>query len=255
MGCHLLATSVAAISLVWPEPGREHLVAFSSAKLLLLVSGLAIVMVSHRLHLNKAWSEGRLWTELLRSLIAMKGMPGRLNHLESLRLPAWRGQLAFLSLLHQLGARGPVRELEAARAEYLSQRIAPQLKYYPGKRSAHRLGLVILQGAFYLLSASSIATVLLKLLGSGHAPSPWSALFSILLPMTAAAAISWISIGDLDRNTVVYGEMLEELERLQREITRAPTRASFSEAVTRAESLLRHETVEWYYRQLHNQGH
>lgn len=255
MGCHILATGAAAIPLIWQDFGHENSGSFVSLKLVMLTLGLVAVVLSHRLHLNRAWAEGRLWSEILRSVLALKGMPGSLKHLEALRLPTCQGQLAFMNLHHQLGAHGATPELEAARQEYLSSRINRQAAYYGGKQAAHAGRLRLLQNIFYSLSVFSIAIVLLKW---AHVFEDWAdcfVLLSILLPMVAASVISWISISDLDRNTVVYRDMEQELAHMRREIETAPTWATFYAAVVRVETLLLQETVEWHYRQTHNQGH
>ncbi|MFN6104708.1 MAG: hypothetical protein ACK5EA_09695 [Planctomycetaceae bacterium] len=89
IGTHVGATVLALLAIEFHHKhDLEHIIPWLlCVELLLLIAGFGTHIYLHSSRAAPAWAMSRLVAEIARSVLSLKGMPGRLTHLFSLPLP------------------------------------------------------------------------------------------------------------------------------------------------------------------------
>ena len=267
---HVAATGVAA----WVLVGLWGAASLSSAKAILLAVGLGVYLYLHHRHPQRGWVTGRLVAELTRSVLAVRGLPGRLDYLNDFHLPSCRRLLCSFSILHLQSAQRQAMAREAFIAHYLKPvenregtkggRIPVQLHYFRKRVQTAKLWRKILGLVFMVSSGLALLTAVLYIgLHWYHVlpeeMSNWQRLiFKLLpvaLPMIAAGAASWASMLDLDRRIERYEGLVDFLHYQAEQIRHSASNGILNRLVSQTEHALLQEVVEWHAKHAHVQGH
>jgi hypothetical protein len=222
----------------------------------------AALVLRNKLHSHHSWVRCRLAAEFCRSALATWGLPRAAPLLRDLDLAGVRGLTRSLYVLHvRSSALRPV-PLEEFKRLYLEKRIEDQLAYYD--RQAGRAAPLFRR----LTAAFSIATILafasstfytLSVTFDAGWPEWVKATTYVYLPITlpvlAAAAISIISINDLQRRVARYREMRIVLQASRAKIASCQTWNSLEHVVLKTERALLQEVIEWHSTRSFSQSH
>lgn len=213
----------------------------------------AAVVLRRKLHSHHSWVRCRLAAEFCRSALATWGLPRAAPLLQDLDLAGARGLARSLHILHtRSSAMRPV-PIEEFKRIYLEKRIDDQLAYYDRQVNRalplyRRLAagfsiatvLALVSTAFYAISRTLHLDIPVWVKGTTYYFLP------IALPAIAAAAISIISINDLQRRVARYREMKARLEASRAQVASCKTWNSLEHVVLRTERALLQEVIEWH---------
>ena len=213
----------------------------------------AALVLRRKMHSHHSWVRCRLAAEFCRSALATWGLPRAAPLLQDLDLAGVRGLTRSLYILHTRSSASRPVPIEEFKRIYLEKRIDDQLAYYD--RQVNRA----LPLYRRLAAGFSIATVLALVSTAFYAISrtlhleipPWVqgttyVFLPIALPALAAAAISIISINDLQRRVARYREMKARLEASRAQVGSCMTWNSLEHVVLRTERALLQEVIEWH---------
>jgi hypothetical protein len=213
----------------------------------------AALVLRRKMHSHHSWVRCRLAAEFCRSALATWGLPRAAPLLQDLDLAGVRGLTRSLYILHTRSSATRLVPIEEFKRIYFDKRIDDQLAYYD--RQVNRA-----LPAYRKLAASfSIATILAFVSTAFYAFSRTVQLdlpdwlrettyyfLPIALPALAAAAVSIISINDLQRRVARYREMKARLESSRVQIASCRTWNSLEHVVLRTERALLQEVIEWH---------
>jgi len=277
---HMGATAAAA--------GALALHGLTTPGLLPWILGFELILLAwgwwshHRLHASHAapeWAEARLIAEAAASAAAMGSVHVALAHLRTLPFPLpYQPMLRSLNTQHlrDSRARAAGQAVAAIALAYVRERLGErdadgrrgQWNYYDRQASQARFRLRwVVWPTFYVTSGLAILSTLLKFLmvlpwpelhawlpgfeqleHAHDAAERWMGFFAVVLPLVAAAALSYAAAHDLEARASTYRDMAEFLA-LQRQLLLAATsRAELARLMLETEYRLVGETVTWYAR-------
>ena len=231
-----------------------HLLALPWFELSCITFALCAALVLRRkMHSHHSWVRCRLAAEFCRSALATWGLPRAAPLLQDLDLTGARGLTRALYILHTRSSATRPVPIEEFKRIYLEKRIEDQLTYYD--RQVNRA-----QPLYRRLAASfSIATVLALVSTAFYAIGvtldldlpAWIkgtayVFLPISLPAIAAAAISIISINDLQRRVARYKDMRNLLKASRAQVSSCRTWNSLEHVVLKTERALLQEVIEWH---------
>jgi hypothetical protein len=231
-----------------------HLLALPWLELSCITFALAAALLLRRkLHSHHSWVRCRLAAEFCRSALATWGLPRAAPLLQDLDLAGARGLTRSLYVLHTRSSATRPVPIEEFKRIYLAKRIEDQLAYYDRQVNRalplyRRLAtafsvatiLALVSTAFYAISRTLHAELSEWIEGTTYVFLP------IALPAVAAAAISVISINDLQRRVARYLEMRRLLEAGRKQVASSRTWNSLEHVVLKTERALLHEVMEWH---------
>jgi len=242
----LIGTAVVAYNL--------HLVLLPWIELSCVSFALAAALVLRRkLHSHHSWVRCRLAAEFCRSALATWGLPRAAPLLRDLDLTGVRGLTRSLYILHtRSSARRPVPMDEFKRI-YLAKRIDDQIAYYERQVARavplfRRLTAAFSVATVLALTASAFYTLSVTFDADwpGWIQATTYVYLPITLPVLAAAAISIISINDLQRRVARYREMRIVLVASRAKVESCRTWNSLEHVVLQTERALLQEVIEWH---------
>ncbi len=242
----LIGTAVVAYDL--------HLLALPWIELGCVSFALGAALVLRRqMHSHHSWVRCRLAAEFCRSALSTWGLPRAAPLLRDLDLAGVRGLTRSLYILHtRSSARRPV-PIEEFKRIYLEKRIDDQLAYYERQVSRaaplfRRLTAAFSIATVLALAASAFYTLSVTLHAGwpGWVQATTYVYLPITLPVLAAAAISIISINDLQRRVARYREMRHVLEASRAKVASCRTWNSLEHVVLKTERALLQEVIEWH---------
>jgi hypothetical protein len=265
LSAHVAATLIATVSLAYLRPDLQ--IPLILVKICLLLLGLGLPLYLFFFSPQRHWATARMCAELCRSVLAMRGFPGPLIYLNSLRLPELDRLTDSLQILHLSASRSHPLGVAEFAALYEQNRIDPEISFYMSKAAVARAMLRTLECLFYIFTILAVLNAFWHL---GHLLNKYTIPDSIeaatrvapvLLPMLAVASASLISTLDLDRRIERYQSMATFLSK-ERGCLRACTGNLTSgsgifldKTVNRIEQALLQETVEWYSKHTYVRGH
>ncbi len=213
----------------------------------------AALVLRHKMHSHHSWVSCRLAAEFCRSALATWGLPRAAPLLQDLDLAGARGLARSLYILHTRSSATRPVPIEEFKRIYLAKRIDDQLAYYdrqvnravPLYRSlaagfSIATVLALVSTAFYAISRTLQLEMPDWIQGTTYVFLP------IALPALAAAAISIISINDLQRRVARYRDMRHLLETSRAQVSSCRTWNSLEHVVIRTERALLQEVIEWH---------
>ncbi|HWN05522.1 MAG TPA: hypothetical protein VNO53_00040 [Steroidobacteraceae bacterium] len=247
---HVVATVIGAAVV-----GYElHLLALPWLELACIAFALGAALVLRRkMHSHHSWVRCRLAAEFCRSALATWGLPRAAPLLQYLDLAGARGVARALYVLHTRSSATRPVPIEEFKRIYLEKRIDDQLAYYDRQVNRalplyRRLAagfsiatlLALVTGTFYAVGRTLHIEIPAWLEGTTYVFLP------IALPAMAAAAISIISINDLQRRVARYREMRSLLLASRAQVASCRTWNSLEHVVLRTERALLQEVIEWH---------
>ena len=213
----------------------------------------AAISLRHKMHSHHSWVRCRLAAEFCRSALATWGLPRAAPLLQDLDLAGAHGLTRTLYILHTRSSATRPVPIEEFKRIYLEKRVDDQLAYYDRQVSRalplyRRLAasfsiatiLALVSTAFYAISTTLHWNIPTWISGTTNVFLP------IALPALAAAAISVISIKDLQRRVARYREMRDVLERSRSQVASCRTWNSIEHVVLKTERALLQEVIEWH---------
>jgi uncharacterized membrane protein YhdT len=257
--CHVSATIVATAALAFDL----HHVLMPWAKLLFLLGAAGAALAIRHFRAQQNWVRCRLAAELSRAVLATWGMPRKTALFEDIDRPEFRQLVRSLHVLHVRATGGHRPNLDTFRQQYRRARIDDQLAYYRRRLSKAEPQLRRLRLGFAV--STVLAIVFTALYAVAHTlhleglPS-WLEMLGfyflpIVLPVVAAAFISFISINDLHRRVARYREMCHVLDATHKQIIVTQTWHSLEQLVRRSERALIQEVLEWHTLMSHLEAH
>jgi SMODS and SLOG-associating 2TM effector domain 1 len=231
-----------------------HLLALPWLELSCITFALgAALALRRKMHSHHSWVRCRLAAEFCRSALATWGLPRAAPLLQDLDLVGVRGLTRALYVLHTRSSAARPVPIEEFKRIYLEKRIDDQLAYYSRqvnralplyKRLAAAFTvttiLALVSTAFYAISMT------LHLDRPGWIAGTTDVFLPIALPALAAAAISIISINDLQRRVARYRDMRHLLEIGRAQVSSCRTWNSIENVVLKTERALLQEVIEWH---------
>jgi len=231
-----------------------HVLALPWFELSCITFALSAALVLRRqMHSHHSWVRCRLAAEFCRSALSTWGLPRAAPLLQDLDLAGVRGLTRSLYILHTRSSATRPVPIEEFKRIYLEKRIDDQLAYYDRQVGRalplyRRLAagfsiatvLALISTAFYAISLTLELDVPAWIEGTTYVFLP------IALPALAAAAISIISINDLQRRVARYREMKARLEAGRAQVASCKTWNSLEHVVLRTERALLQEVIEWH---------
>ena len=213
----------------------------------------AALVLRRKMHSHHSWVRCRLAAEFCRSALATWGLPRAAPLLQDLDLAGVRGLTRSLYILHTRSSATRPVPIEEFKRIYLEKRVDDQLAYYDRQVNRalplyRRLAagfsiatvLALLSTAFYAVNRTLHTELAAWIEGTTYVFLP------IALPALAAAAISIISINDLQRRVARYREMKARLEASRAQVASCQTWNSLEHVVLRTERALLQEVIEWH---------
>lgn len=242
---HLMASVLGLTALALHIEGPAgYVIAF--LEVVLLATALTLTARHH--HRHQEWMRSRIEAELCRSFLATWPLRTRIDRSPRLALRGFERLLRNLRLL-QLMDHDPAPSLDAARAEYLDNRVDDQVRYF-GRRCGEAT-----RSWRRLTRLAMVSTALAALLAAGHlvltlvhaeGPAlPATELLSLLLPLVSAALLSLVLIQEHSRRASRYREMTGLLEDAARRLAAARTWTGLARVASETEEALLNEAVEW----------
>ena len=253
---HLLAAVLGLTALALHIEGP---VGYAIAILEVVLLGTALTLTARHHHAHQEWMQSRVEAELCRSFLATWPLRARLDRTPRLALRGFERLVRNLRLL-QLLDRDAGPTLEAARTDYLENRVLDQVRYFVRRcheatRAYRRLTrLAMVSTALAALLAGG--HLILTLLGIEGPALPATELLSLVLPLVSAALLSLVLTQEHSRRASRYREMAAVLEDAGRRLSAARTWTGVVRVATETEEALLHEAVEWQsFRRFASQPH
>jgi hypothetical protein len=247
---HMVAALVGAMVVAY----NLHLALLAWLELSLVAFALgAALSLRHKMHSHHSWVRCRLAAEFCRSALSTWGLPRAAPLLQDLDLAGARGITRALYVLHTRSSATRPVPMEEFKRIYLEKRIDDQLAYYDRQVDRAMPLYRRLATAFSIASISAlVSTAFYAVSTTLHWDIPeWISrttnhLLPIALPALAAAAISIISINDLQRRVARYREMREVLSASRAQVASCRTWNSIENVVLKTERALLQEVIEWH---------
>jgi hypothetical protein len=250
VGAHVVASVIGAAVVAY----GLRLLALPWLELTCITFALGAALVLRRkMHSHHSWVRCRLAAEFCRSALSTWGLPRAAPLLQDLDITGARGITRALYVLHTRSSATRPVPIEEFKRIYLEKRIDDQLAYYDRQvRRAlplyRRLAaafsittlLALLSTAFYAVTKTMHVDLPAWLQGTTYFFLP------IALPAVAAAAISIISINDLQRRVARYREMQALLRSGRAQVASCRTWNSIEQIVLKTERALLQEVIEWH---------
>lgn len=247
---HVAATITAAIVVGY----GLHLLPLPWLELSCIIFALvAALVVRRKMHSHHSWVRCRLAAEFCRSALATWGLPRAAPLLQDLDPEGASGLARSLYILHTRSSAARPIPIEEFKRIYLEKRIDDQLVYYD--RQVNRAlplykrliagfwtatVLALASTAFYAITRTLHLELPVLLEGTTYRFLP------IALPALAAAAISVISINDLQRRVARYEQMRSLLQASRKQVASCRTWNSLEHVVLKTERALLQEVIEWH---------
>jgi hypothetical protein len=247
---HVMASIIGATVVGY----GAHLLALPWLELSCITFALCAALVLRRkMHSHHSWVRCRLAAEFCRSALSTWGLPRAAPLLQDLDLAGARGLTRSLYILHTRSSAARPVPIEEFKRIYLEKRIDDQLAYY--HRQVNRAlplywrlaagfwittVIALVSTAFYAISRTLHLDIPSWVEGTTYVFLP------IAMPALAAAAISVISINDLQRRVARYREMKARLESGRAQVASCKTWNSLEHVVLRTERALLQEVIEWH---------
>ena len=213
----------------------------------------AAIVLRRKMHSHHSWVRCRLAAEFCRSALATWGLPRAAPLLQDFDLTGARGLTRALYILHTRSSAARPVPIEEFKRIYLEKRIDDQLAYYDRQVDRayplyRRLATTFsITTVFALVSTAFYALHKTLHLGIPDWISGTTDVFlPIALPAVAAAAISIISINDLQRRVARYREMQDLLRSGRTQVSSCRTWNSLERVVLKTERALLQEVIEWH---------
>lgn len=241
----------------------NHIATFVQASLLALslskeVGGLikfslatiaaCLPWVGARMRLQERWVSDRVRAELLRSLLASHE-PSSPLHPPALDL--FERDQAFLrsAAIRLIPER---KGWEAASRNYLEERLNGQIRYLQSKGDQAKKRMQVFGRLFSVASYGAIIFAGIALMVNSfdyRVADLWQrwaiGFLPAVLPGIAAWSLAMISVFEFKRRASLYGQLVEELQRLRPKIAQAKCASAASSAIHQIERLLLNELWEW----------
>lgn len=256
---HVAATMIATAGLAFDW----HPELLPWTKLLCVLGALAAAGAIRHYRAQHVWVRCRLAAEISRAALATWGMPRRTALFEDLDLPEVRHLVRSLHVLHHRGAPEKRANLDTFRQNYRVARIEDQLGYYRRRLQKAAPQLRRLRWGFAISTLLAIVFTAAYAVHHSFHLQPVSHTMEtvgfyflpVVLPVIAAAFISFISINDLHRRVARYREMCHLLEAAHKQIVVTHTWHSLEHLVRRTERALLQEVLEWHTLMSHLESH
>lgn len=245
MSVNHLATFLQAVLVLFILSGKEL---GAAIKFVLALVAMGLPWVGARLRLQEGWVEDRVRAELLRSLIASHE-PG--SPLRPPALDLFERDESFLrsAALQLIGER---KGWEAARDEYLRERVDGQIGFFKSKGQVARRKMKIFGGIFWITSWAALlftgAAVFMKVLKVPVSAEwdRWGMEFiPTVMPGIAAWTLAMISVFEFRRRAGLYRQLVTTLQRLRPKLAEAKCASAADAAIRQIERLLLNELWEW----------
>lgn len=260
---HLLGTSVGLIApvfdaLPWyagfelPWLGGLALLVVAPVAFKLVILVIAAIRGRRLHHLKEEWLHHRIVAELCRSAVGTWPLHHASRAHEALIVPGFREWQRTLSRWHLFSAAPG--DTQASKQEYLEHRLRDQLKYFRGELAKAKGKLRWWRpAAKYATPLAILSGVAAVIMGWKHGEH--SAAFdttkailkylSLILPLAAGWAFSWLVSQDYGRRVARNGYMIEYLEAMERRLQAAATREVVDRLVAESETMLLLEVLEF----------
>jgi conflict system pore-forming effector with SLATT domain len=247
---HVLASLVGATVVAYEL--HSALLALLELSCISFALGAALAL-RHKMHSHHSWVRCRLAAEFCRSALATWGLPRAAPLLQDLDVAGARGLTRTLYVMHTRSSATRPVPMEEFKRIYLEKRVDDQLAYYDRqvnralplyKRLAAGFSIATISAlvstAFYATSTTLHWDIPAWISGTTNVFLP------IALPALAAAAISIISINDLQRRVARYREMRQVLQSSRSQVASCRTWNSIEHVVLKTERALLQEVIEWH---------
>jgi len=204
--------------------------------------------VGARMRLQERWVADRVRAELLRSLLASHepNSPLRPPALELFERDQAFLRSAAIRLI-------PERKgWEAAAQSYLEERLNGQIRYLESKGAQAKKRMKFFGKLFSITSYGAIFFAGVALMVNsfdykvGDLWQRWAIGFlPAILPGIAAWSLAMISVFEFKRRASLYGQLVEELQRLRPKVAQAKCASAAGAAIHQIERLLLNELWEW----------
>ena len=264
VGTHVFATFVAGGAL------KAHHIGWIACLVVVELGLLGYGLWTHlRLHHRggtTGWALTRLCAEVGRSVLALDGIPGALQTLQSLPFPRSLAPMLRTLTVLQLARdrRKADKRFEDVRERYCDTRLTSpksgQITYYANAQRQALLWKERADTCFATLSFRAIAAVALKRAFSlksdfglfpSHTSEVIAAVFgvcAVALPVLAVGAISLASAFDLEARASTFHEMHEFLQAQVNQVAQASSSQELAALAATIEARLLGETLTWYSR-------
>jgi conflict system pore-forming effector with SLATT domain len=247
---HVLASLVGATVVAYGL--HSALLALAELACISFALGAALAL-RRKMHSHHSWVRCRLAAEFCRSALATWGLPRAAPLLQDLDLAGAHGLTRTLYVMHTRSSATRPVPMDEFKRIYLEKRIDDQLAYYDRQVNRalplyRRLAagfsiatiLALVSTAFYAISTTLHWHIPAWISGTTNVFLP------IALPALAAAAISVISIKDLQRRVARYLEMRQVLAGSRSQVASCRTWNSIEHVVLKTERALLQEVIEWH---------
>jgi len=224
-----------------------------------VVLAMAFALTSMHHHRHAEWMKTRLEAEICRSFLATWSMRGRISRPPQLAVQGFEPFTRRLRVMQMLDS-APPPPLEAARADYLRDRIQNQIEYFTRRSEGSRNAFRRLRDAALVgtaIAAVSAATHVALLFAQIKGPRlTGSIALSLVMPLLSAALLSLILTHEHARRAARYREMVELLQRAAHRIAAVHTWNGLTRVALETEDALLAEAVEWHaYRRFASEPH
>ena len=244
MSLNHMATILQAVLIAFALAAAE---AGALLKLIIISVAASLPWIGGRLRWQERWIRDRVRAELLRSLLHSHE-PG--SPLRPPALELFGRDEAFLrtASLHLVNQR---KGWEAARDEYLRERVDGQIGYLKSKGELAARRMAIFGKVFWAASWSAIvlgAYAVIAAYLKTKLPAPWDVTLGFVtavLPGIAAWCLAMMSVFEFKRRAALYRQLVGELERLRPKVAAAGCASEVNRAMNQIERLLLNELWEW----------
>jgi len=231
-----LAAAALGVCLIAQIPGITH-AGFLEPVLLAAATGLILWLhvVQHK------WIDSRTKVELCRSFLAIWHFPRGRNFSPHMTIRGCE-QLARSLRIAWLLDRRPPWSFEETRDRYLVNRIQEQLKFYrDGHKRARGKSKLFFRMAEFVAALALVTSV------GEHVfdQTRWHVV-SVILPIVAAALLTFLVAREYSRRSVLYEELALKLDHLRLRNEAARSWASLFRVVSETEDCLLREVEEWH---------
>jgi len=288
VGCHALATVIAAIAAAfyyplkksYPEDAYLILAIIAGVELILVFAGWRLEKRLHHDNAQKNWLHCRFAREVMKSIAKANPFLDPLFPEIVRHQPEWRRFATTVGLALRVEKPIPYQPesevVEDWRNTYLEDRINSQESFF--RRSAnksqpfangfrsltHTAGFLALIFVLFAFAIKTIDAVNHYRIGEDHESLKlgglWFTAFlllllPILLPLFASLGASFGAVFDYDRRSSRYHEIADNLALTAKKLSVLGTFNDISAEVRKTEETLMDELIEWYSAQKKGMGH
>ncbi len=231
---------------------KTILISVSVLEFFLILAAEIIHRSHHRSHTGEKWIQFRFAAELLRPYHLIHQHLDPFRPLIQLHYPQWRRLILSIVLVEP---RQQIRDLEAAKQDYLSKRIIDQIKYFKEEQMKAAPKAKRIYRCMRLTSQSALIIVLIATIYKiTHFPAPlipvWTLewilyLLPIALPLLAGILLALRQSLDIARRKLRYKHMENFLLQQKQKIAHSHTLHTFQSHVAKTEDTLLDELKEF----------